>query len=144
MRKHARAVRERGAHAGRHACRPRGLTDDDDDDARRAQKRGVTHVYVTGLALDVCVAFTALHAAEAGFVTHVIEDACAGVTLDGIAAQKETMRRAGIELITSSEVPAVLGAANVDAAILAATRKLGASSLAEASKTSAGHGVPKE
>lgn len=35
----------------------------------RAKK--VTHVYLCGLALDVCVAFSALHCAEEGFVTTV-------------------------------------------------------------------------
>ena len=33
--------------------------------------RDVTHLFVTGLALDVCVAFSALHAAEEGFVVTV-------------------------------------------------------------------------
>lgn len=43
------------------------------------RSKGVTHVYVVGLALDVCVTFSALHAAEEGFVTTVVEDACAGI-----------------------------------------------------------------
>lgn len=35
------------------------------------RQRGVTHVYLCGLATDVCVAFSALHCAEEGFVTTV-------------------------------------------------------------------------
>ena len=54
----------------------------------KLRELGMTHVFVTGLALDVCVAFTALHAAEEGFVTYVVSDACAGVTHEGIAEKK--------------------------------------------------------
>ena len=46
-------------------------------------------VYCCGIAYDVCVAFTALHGAELGYVTYVVEDACRGVTDEGIAEKKE-------------------------------------------------------
>ena len=71
----------------------------------RAQK--VTHLFVTGLALDICVAFTALHAAEEGFVVTVVSDACAGVTDEGIAEKMEAFANSGISVAKSSEVPAL-------------------------------------
>ncbi|MFZ9889105.1 MAG: nicotinamidase [Myxococcota bacterium] len=37
--------------------------------------RRVTHVWLTGLALDVCVSATALDAVAAGFVVTIVEDA---------------------------------------------------------------------
>jgi nicotinamidase/pyrazinamidase len=43
--------------------------------------RGVSDVYVLGLATDYCVKFTALDAVGLGFRTHLIADACRGVEL---------------------------------------------------------------
>src|SRR5512147_565922 len=42
------------------------------------KEQGVTHVYVCGLATDYCVKFTALDAAQMGFKTWLVEDACRG------------------------------------------------------------------
>ena len=43
--------------------------------------KGVTEVFVCGLATDYCVKFTALDAAQMGFKTHLVEDASRGVNL---------------------------------------------------------------
>lgn len=51
--------------------------------------RGVTDVYVCGLATDYCVKFTALHAAARGFNTFLLEDAC----VRGAHAQRFCARR---------------------------------------------------
>ena len=71
---------------------------------KELRSRGVTHVYLCGLALDVCVTFSALHCAEEGFVTTVVVDACAGVTNEGIADKLALMTKAGIQLVQSTEV----------------------------------------
>jgi len=65
--------------------------------------KGVTDVFVCGLATDYCVKFTALDAAEAGFKTHLIEDACRGVNLgpDDVKRAIEEMQRAGIAITKS-------------------------------------------
>lgn len=63
--------------------------------------RGVTDVFIGGLATDYCVKFTALDALERGFKTHVIEDACRGVELaagDVLRALDE-MRTSGVEIV---------------------------------------------
>jgi hypothetical protein len=70
------------------------------------RQRGVTHLFVTGLALDVCVAFTALHAAEEGFVVTVVLDACAGVSDEGIAEKMAAFDKAGIHVANSTDVQA--------------------------------------
>lgn len=67
-------------------------------------KLGVTDVYCCGLAFDVCVKHTALDAASQGFRTHVIADACRGVTPEGIAKTKEDFAKNGIKLLQSKEV----------------------------------------
>ncbi|GBQ26787.1 bifunctional nicotinamidase/pyrazinamidase [Gluconacetobacter azotocaptans] len=40
---------------------------------------GIRRVFVAGLALDYCVAFTAIDAKTLGFDTFVVEDACRGI-----------------------------------------------------------------
>ncbi|WP_026352952.1 bifunctional nicotinamidase/pyrazinamidase [Solimonas variicoloris] len=47
------------------------------------RERGVDTVYLAGLALDFCVAWSALDARAAGFTTAVIDDACRAIDLDG-------------------------------------------------------------
>lgn len=47
------------------------------------QARGIQSVYLCGLAIDYCVAWSALDARAAGFETFVIEDACRAIDLDG-------------------------------------------------------------
>ena len=68
--------------------------------------RGVTEVYVAGLATDYCVKFTALDARELGFKTYLIEDACRGVNLQPGDVQRaiEEMRAAGVAIITADEI----------------------------------------
>ena len=86
-------------------------------------ERGVTHVYICGLALDVCVAYTAFHAQEAGFATTVVDDACRGVDKERIGQQVAKMKAAGIQIVTSERVPDLLRrdqATSLDEAILAA------------------------
>lgn len=60
--------------------------------------RGVTEVYVCGLATDYCVKFTALDAVGAGFKTHLIEDASRGVNLqpDDVKNAIAEMNNAGV------------------------------------------------
>jgi nicotinamidase/pyrazinamidase len=50
------------------------------------RERGLTNVFVVGLAFDFCVRYTAEDARRAGFTVTVIEDACRGIDLDGSAA----------------------------------------------------------
>lgn len=64
---------------------------------------GVTHVYVAGLAEDVCVLFTAMDARRLGFTTWVVKDATRGVTADGVTGADCRMREAGVEIVTSDE-----------------------------------------
>ena len=60
------------------------------------RKRGVTRVFVGGLAEDVCVRATALDAAKAGLTTHLVAGATKPVTPAGGKAALEEMRKAEI------------------------------------------------
>jgi nicotinamidase/pyrazinamidase len=68
--------------------------------------KGVTEVFVCGLATDYCVKFTALDAAQQGFKTRFIEDASRGVNLgpDDVKNAIAEMKRAGITTVQSAEI----------------------------------------
>jgi nicotinamidase/pyrazinamidase len=64
------------------------------------RERGFERVTVCGLATDFCVLYSALDAAEAGFATTVVLDACRGIDREGsIARALEEMRAAGVTLV---------------------------------------------
>ena len=67
--------------------------------------RGITTLYVTGLATDFCVAWTAMDAVKAGFKTAVIEDATRAIDLNGsLAAAWKRMQAKGVKRIQSDEI----------------------------------------
>lgn len=70
------------------------------------KERGVTEVYVVGLATDYCVKWTALDAKQLGFPTSVILDACRGVNLKPGDVERaiEEMRTAGIKIVQSTDM----------------------------------------
>ncbi len=67
--------------------------------------RGIKEVYVTGLATDFCVAWTALDARKAGFKASVVEDATRGIDLNGSVAKAwDEMKKAGVRRLQSSDL----------------------------------------
>lgn len=65
--------------------------------------RGITGLYVCGLATDYCVAWTALDARAAGFTVTVVEDACRAIDLNGSLARAwADMQAAGVRRVQSS------------------------------------------
>ncbi|HUA52778.1 MAG TPA: bifunctional nicotinamidase/pyrazinamidase [Candidatus Sulfotelmatobacter sp.] len=69
------------------------------------RERGVTRLYLAGLATDYCVAYSALDAAAAGFAAIVIEDACRAIDLDGSLAQAMAlMKDAGVGIAKAADL----------------------------------------
>jgi nicotinamidase/pyrazinamidase len=70
------------------------------------QEKGVTEVYVCGLATDYCVKYTALDALSLGFKTFLIEDASRGVDINKGDVKKAVaeMKKAGIAVVQSKEI----------------------------------------
>lgn len=67
------------------------------------KERGIDSVFVVGLALDFCVAWSALDARAAGFNTWVIADACKAIDLGGSLDQAWTdLAAAGVARIDSA------------------------------------------
>jgi nicotinamidase/pyrazinamidase len=69
------------------------------------KQRGIKKVFVTGLATDFCVAWTAMDARAAGFEVAVVEDACRGIDLNGsLAAAWKSMADKGVKRIQSDDI----------------------------------------
>jgi nicotinamidase-related amidase len=69
------------------------------------RERGLTRIFLAGLATDFCVAYSALDARRAGFEVVVVEDACRAIDTQGsLAAAWERMRNAGVVRVTSNEI----------------------------------------
>ena len=67
--------------------------------------RGIKTVFVTGLATDFCVAWTAIDARRAGFTAYVVEDACRGIDATGSMAKAwADMTKAGVKKIQSADL----------------------------------------
>ncbi|WP_395702118.1 bifunctional nicotinamidase/pyrazinamidase [Aquabacterium sp.] len=67
--------------------------------------RGIKTVYVTGLATDFCVAWTAMDARKLGFEVYVVEDACRAIDLNGsLAAAWKAMGEKGVKRIQSGDI----------------------------------------
>lgn len=69
------------------------------------KERGVQNVFVVGLALDFCVAWSALDARAAGFTTLVVADACRAIDMNGSLDKAwQDMTAAGVTRIESTEL----------------------------------------
>ena len=67
--------------------------------------RGLTRVFLAGLATDFCVAWSALDARKAGFYAAVIEDACRGIDVGGSLAKAwQDMLGAGVMRLQSTDL----------------------------------------
>ena len=71
------------------------------------KERGITTIFVTGLATDFCVAWTAVDGRRAGLDVYVVEDACRGIDAMGSLAKAWfDMDKAGVKKIQSADLAA--------------------------------------
>lgn len=70
------------------------------DVAAALREKGVTDVFVVGLAGDYCVKYTAVDAVKAGFRSWVVEEATRCVVPDGWVAVKGELEAAGVSVIS--------------------------------------------
>ncbi|MGB3178995.1 MAG: bifunctional nicotinamidase/pyrazinamidase [Albidovulum sp.] len=64
------------------------------------RSRGVFDLTLVGLALDFCVAYSAIDAAKLGFGVTVLEPCCRAIDLDGsLDAARQLMGDAGVQLL---------------------------------------------
>lgn len=74
------------------------------DLAQELRSRGVTRVFVTGLAADYCVRATALDARKAGFDVVLVRDATRGVAPETTERAFRQMEDAGVNIVSSNEI----------------------------------------
>ena len=68
-------------------------------------ERGIDTVYISGIATDFCVAWTAIDATELGFNTYVVEDATKAIDLNGSLQQAwQQMLASGVKRILSRDI----------------------------------------
>ena len=67
--------------------------------------RGVTRVYLAGLAADYCVYFSAKDALAAGFEVVVLADATRAISAEGWAAAQADLRQHGGHVVSNAELP---------------------------------------
>ncbi len=67
---------------------------------------GIRRVYLTGLAYDFCVGYTAIDAVERhGLEAIIVKDATASIDLNGsVAAIEERFKQVGVQTITAAEL----------------------------------------
>ena len=70
------------------------------------KKVSIDTVYLTGLATDYCVKYSALDAVNLGFSTYLIEDCCRGINLTpgDIQNALDEMKEAGVIIIQSRDI----------------------------------------
>jgi nicotinamidase/pyrazinamidase len=69
------------------------------------RERGLTRVFLCGLAYDYCVGYSALDARRLGFDAVILQDACRAINLNGSVATIEAQfAAAGVELMNSKKL----------------------------------------
>ncbi|MGQ0663011.1 MAG: bifunctional nicotinamidase/pyrazinamidase [Pseudomonadota bacterium] len=69
--------------------------------------RGFRRLFLTGLATDFCVLYSARDATREGFEAVVVEDCCRGIDLDGsLAAAIKEMRELGVRFAGAADLGA--------------------------------------
>ncbi len=68
------------------------------------RERGLTRLFLAGLAFDFCVRYSAEDARREGFDAFVIEDACRGIDIAGsVAATRTSLATAGVPCLKTHE-----------------------------------------
>lgn len=69
------------------------------------RERGLARIFLTGLAYDYCVGYSALDAERLGFSTVILRDACRAIDLNGsLAGIEREFADAGVTLANTGEI----------------------------------------
>ena len=72
------------------------------------RQRGLSRIYLAGLAFDFCVRYSAEDARRDGFDVFVIEDACRGIDVDNsVAATRLSLAKLDVACIAAREITRV-------------------------------------
>ena len=70
----------------------------------KLRRLDIKRLYITGLALDYCVFYSAIDAKELGYDVFVVQDATRGITDKGVKDAIKEMEDKGISIIMSSDI----------------------------------------
>ncbi|XP_055319051.1 nicotinamidase-like isoform X2 [Sitodiplosis mosellana] len=70
--------------------------------------KGITDIFVCGLAYDICVGATVVDAISSGYRTILLDDCCRGVDLKDIESVKETVLSTNGVIINAKQVKAMV------------------------------------
>ncbi len=70
------------------------------------RQRGFRRLFLTGLATDYCVGWSAEDALRLGYQVMLIDDACRGIASDGIAATRARLVTMGCAIVTAIDLVA--------------------------------------
>ena len=71
------------------------------------RERGLSRVFLAGLAFDFCVRYSAEDARREGFAVFVFEDACRGIDIEGsVAATRASFAAAGVTSLSTMDFAA--------------------------------------
>jgi nicotinamidase/pyrazinamidase len=69
------------------------------------RERGLTRVFLAGLAYDYCVGYSALDARRLGLPAIILRDACRAIDLNGsVAAIEREFAATGVQLTSSADL----------------------------------------
>ena len=69
------------------------------------RERGLTRIFLAGLAYDYCVGYSALDARGLGFEAVILHDACRAIDLNGsVAIIEAEFARAGVQLMNTADL----------------------------------------
>jgi nicotinamidase/pyrazinamidase len=65
---------------------------------------GLKRLFICGLALDYCVAWSAMDGSRGGFETHLIPGLCRGIAPDSIRKAEKEMKNIGVRFIPENDL----------------------------------------
>lgn len=68
------------------------------------KEKGISQIYLCGLAADICVYYSLKDAFHEGFACFFIDDASKALNLDDLKKQKEEMKVLGIQIIRAKDI----------------------------------------
>ncbi|KAF0979623.1 hypothetical protein FDP41_001291 [Naegleria fowleri] len=68
------------------------------------KKHNISQTFIGGIALDVCVKFTALDSVQLGYDTYLIEDASRGLSPESVEKALDELRKSNVKIVTSQDI----------------------------------------
>jgi len=78
------------------------------DLAIRLKKRGISNIFISGVATEYCVLSTAMDGIKNGFRVHLLQDAVRGIKDRDVSSAMQRMKDAGVIIISFKDLEPIL------------------------------------